>query len=353
MVLQQDKGSAPQPFDTGLPRTQSSEDVPRWLVVLGMAAACTLLVALLRYAIDLLGVVFLIILVGFSIRAVSDWLTEGESVSAWALAAVFAGLFGTVLVGFWLFGSRDMTTGALERGLPPPVLAVSDWFEAHGWGQRVLLGGGGAPLRRQHRECRGARSASAPSGGAVSPRAEPESLSAPASRASGSESSSRARKPASQASGGEAEAATTSPSGSSARRSPEPSGGGTATPMQEAASRPPVAEPVTQPAVEAASTGTSTTLVSSHSASAVGTSVRFTATVTADGSGVPTGVVVFFDGDRAIGTAAVHGPGPSVTAVLATLDLAIGDHEIAAEFHGSHGFLGSRSQAISQTITRH
>jgi hypothetical protein len=98
--------------------------------------------------------------------------------------------------------------------------------------------------------------------------------------------------------------------------------------------------------------GTSTTLASSHSASPVGTSVRFTATVTADGSGVPTGVVVFFDGDRAIGTASVHGPGPSVTAVLSTLDLAIGDHQIAAEFQGSHGFLGSRSQTISQTITR-
>ncbi len=248
---------------------------------------------------------FLIILVGFSIRAVSDWLTEGESVSAWALAAVFAGLFGTVLVGFWLFGSRDMTTGALERGLPPPVLAVSDWFEAHGWGQRVLLGGGGSPTAPSTPGTSAVpQSASAPSGGAVSPRAEPESPSAPASRASGSESSSRGRKPASQASGGEAEAATASPSGSSARRSPEPSGGGTDTPTQEAASPPPVSEPVTQPAVEAASTGTSTTLASSHSASAVGTSVRFTATVTADGSGVPTGVVVFFDGDRAIGTAA-------------------------------------------------
>jgi hypothetical protein len=351
MVLQQDKGSAPQPFDTGLPRTQSSEDVPRWLIILGMAAACTLLVALLRYAIDLLGVVFLIILVGFSIRAVSDWLTEGESVSAWALAAVFAGLFGTVLVGFWLFGSRDMTTGALERGLPPPVLAVSDWFEAHGWGQRVLLGeGGGASAPSTPGTS--ARSASAPSGGAVSPRAEPESPSAPAPRAIASESSSRGRKPASHGSSGEAEAATTSPSGSSAPRSAEPSGGGTDTPTQEASSPPPAPKPVTQPAGEAASASTSTTLASSDSASAVGTSVRFTATVTADGSGVPTGVVVFFDGDRAIGTAAVHGPGPSVTAVLATLDLAIGDHEIAAEFHGSHGFLGSRSQAISQTITR-
>ncbi len=177
MVLQQDKGSAPPPFDTGLPRAQSSEDVPRWLVVLGMAAACTLLVALLRYAIDLLGVVFLIILVGFSIRAVSDWLTEGESVSGWALAAVFAGLFGTAMVGFWLFGSRDVTTGALERGLPPPVMAVADWFEAHGWGQRVLLGGGGgatAPSRPGMSAV--PQSASGPSGGAVSPRSLPITL---------------------------------------------------------------------------------------------------------------------------------------------------------------------------------
>jgi hypothetical protein len=353
MVLQRDKGSAPPPFDTGLPRTQSSEDVPRWLVVLGIAAACTLLVALLRYAIDLLGVVFLIILVGFSIRAVSDWLTEGESVSAWALVAVLAGLFGTVLVGLWLFGSRDMTTGALERGLPSPVLAVSDWFEAHGWGQRVLLGA--SPTAPSTPGTSAVpQSASAPSGGALSPRADPEPPSPPASasRASGSESSSRGRRPAPQASGGEAEAATASPPGSPARPSQEPSGGGTDTPTQEASAQPPASEPVTQPAVEAAPTGTTTTLASSHSASAVGTSVRFTATVTADGSGVPSGAVVFFDGDRAIGTAAVHGPGPSVTAVLATLDLAIGDHQITAEFHGSHGFLGSRSQAISQTITR-
>ena len=353
MVLQQDKGSAPPPFDTGLPRTQSSEDVPRWLVVLGMAAACTLLVALLRYAIDLLGVVFLIILVGFSIRAVSDWLTEGESVSALGAGRRLRGpvrhCAGRLLaVRVARHDDRRARTGTaaasdggvgLVRGARLGTACAARWR----WRRHCAVNTGNVGVPGRHPR---------PSGGAVSPRAEPESPSAPASRASGSESSSRARKPASQASSGEAEAATTSPSGSSARRSPEPSGGGTDTPTQEAASSPPVSEPVAQPAVEAASTGTSTTLASSHSASAVGTSVRFTATVTADGSGVPTGVVVFFDGDRAIGTAAVHGPGPSVTAVFATLDLAIGDHEIAAEFHGSHGFLGSRSQAISQTITR-
>ena len=81
-------------------------------------------------------------------------------------------------------------------------------------------------------------------------------------------------------------------------------------------------------------------------------SVRFTATVTADASSVPTGIVIFFDGDTAIGTSAVHGADVSATAVLSTLNLAIGDHEITAEFHGTHGFLGSRSQPVSQTITR-
>ena len=72
----------------------------------------------------------------------------------------------------------------------------------------------------------------------------------------------------------------------------------------------------------------------------------------ADGTGVPTGSVAFYDGDRVLGSVPVHGTGASVTAVLTTLGLGIGDHEITAEFRGSHGFLGSRSQSISQTITR-
>jgi hypothetical protein len=41
-----------------------------------------------------------------------------------------------------------------------------------------------------------------------------------------------------------------------------------------------------------------------------------------------------------------------VTAVYSTLDLAIGDHQISAEFHGTSGFQNSRSAPISQTITR-
>ena len=144
MVFQRDKGAPPDSFETGLPPAQSGEDVPRWLVILGLVAALTLLVALLRYAIDLLGVVFVIILVGFAIRALSDWLTEGESVSGWAMSALSLGLMGTVLVGLWLFNSRDLASEALQSRLPGPIHRTVSWLEAQGWGQRVLLPGASA-----------------------------------------------------------------------------------------------------------------------------------------------------------------------------------------------------------------
>ncbi len=102
--------------------------------------------ALLRYAIDLLGVVFVIILVGFAIRALSDWLTEGESVSGWAMSALSLGLMGTVVVGLWLFNSRDHASDALQRRLPGPIHRTVSWMEAQGWGQRVLLPGGSSSV---------------------------------------------------------------------------------------------------------------------------------------------------------------------------------------------------------------
>src|SRR5262245_9857533 len=87
------------------PPARTSEDLPRWAFILVGAVALTFLLALVRFAIDLLGVVFLIILVGFSIRTISDWLTEEESVSAWAMSAVSTGLMGTMLVGLWIFSA--------------------------------------------------------------------------------------------------------------------------------------------------------------------------------------------------------------------------------------------------------
>ena len=115
--------------------------MPRWLVLLGVVAGFTLLVALVRYAIDLLGVVFIIILVGFAIRALSDWLTEGESVSGWAMSALSLGLTGTVLVGLWLVNSGNLSRSGLEQRLPGPIQRTVTWLEERGWGQRVLLPG--------------------------------------------------------------------------------------------------------------------------------------------------------------------------------------------------------------------
>src|SRR5262249_24586868 len=86
-----------------------SEDLPRWALVLVIATTLTLFFALIRFAIDLLGVVFLIILVGFSIRTVSDCLTESDTVSPWAVSAVSTGLIGTLLVGLWVFSSPDIS----------------------------------------------------------------------------------------------------------------------------------------------------------------------------------------------------------------------------------------------------
>jgi hypothetical protein len=344
MILQQDKGSAPQSFDTGLPRVQTSEDVPRWLIVLGMVAACTLLVALLRYAIDLLGVVFLIILVGFSIRTVSDWLTEGESVSAWALAAVFAGLFGTVLVGMWLFGARDIATGTLERGLPSPVMTVANWLEGHGWAQRVLLGsGGGITAPSAPRPT--AVASSAPRGSAASPRSEPAADPFQGIASDSTPPTARERKKQPRVGPDEAEASTRD----------EASSGGHGTGRRTPGSRSALdadGEGAVASRVADMSVPTTVLLATSRQSSLVGTSVRFTATVLSEGGGTPSGVVVFLDGDRALGMVPVRGGVTSATAVLSTLDLALGDHLISAEFHGSDGFLGSRSDPISQSITR-
>jgi Bacterial Ig-like domain (group 3) len=352
MVLQQDKGKNPSPFDTGLPRVQTSEDVPRWLLVLGIVAALTLLIALLRYAIDLLGVVFLIILVGFSIRAISDWLTEGESVSGWALAAVVAGLMGTVMVGLLLFGSRDVTEGYIESRMPSPILVVMNWLEDHGWGQRVLLAGGG-----------GAAPSSGPTvGGGGAPAAPPSGTSSPVSPSNSAGETSDGR--AGPRKGGSAdEAETAIPSGGSgANRPPHRVAAPPAAPAPVApapaptvAAEPPPAE-TTPPATpdEAASIATMIVVASSRSPSVVGTSVRFTATVKAVRPGPVSGFVVFYDGNVPIGTVPVRAVPPDGGAsVLSTLGLGIGVHEISAEFHGGRGLENSRSASLTQNITRH
>jgi len=121
-------------------RAAHVDDAPRWLVVAGAAAGIAVTLALLRYAIDLLGVVFVIVLVGTSIRTLTDWLTDSDGVSPWSIAAVFISLFGTAVVGLWLFeSSAARAAGRLEQRMPSFMVDAIDWAEARGWGHRVLL----------------------------------------------------------------------------------------------------------------------------------------------------------------------------------------------------------------------
>lgn len=322
MPFQRDNDASPDPLESGLPAAQSGQDVPRWLVVLGAAAALTLLVALLRYAIDLLGVVFVIILVGFALRALSDWLTEGESVSGWAVSALSVGLMGTALVGVWLFNSSDLTGPALGQHLPGPVQRTVLWLEEHGWGQRVLLpatgGGGGLGIRagsapgvsEQGEGSGPAPVAMAPMTPPVLPAPAP---SAPAPRAS--------RPGAPRTPAGAAEAAEHRPAEPAIRSEP-------AAPVARAATQVTLAVPST---------------------SVVGRAVRLLADVRATGAdSAPTGDVEFFAGQTSIGRAPLR----RGTALLVTLRLQIGTHVLTAAYHGDETHLPSRSAGVAHAVTR-
>ena len=332
MVFQRDKGAPSSSFETGLPPAQSGEDVPRWLVILGLVAGLTLLVALLRYAVDLLGVVFVIILVGFAIRALSDWLTEGESVSGWAMSAVSLGLMGTVLVGLWLFNSHDIASESLQNRLPGPIQRTVAWAESQGWGQRVLLpGSSGSGVLA------GGAGGAAESGGGVT-SAEAADPRGPLAMSPQPRSS-----PSLPVSG--AIAAVTRPRAAPARRTTPP-GEAEAAPTAGQADQTPGAVPAEPQPI---AVPTRITLTSSPARAVVGRSVRLTAQVRAVGAETsPTGTVVFSANDALLGRASVR----NGTAVLVTLNLAIGDHTLSAAYEGDGTHLPSRAASISQAVAR-
>jgi hypothetical protein len=322
MRFQRDNDSAPEYFDAGLPRAESGNDVPRWLVILGAVAGLALLVALVRYAIDLLGVVFVIILVGFAIRALSDWFTEGEAVSGWAMSALSLGLTGTVLVALWLSNSRDLTGGGLGSRLPGPVQRTVSWLEERGWGQRVLLpghaGAGSGGSGRLGAAVGGATGTSAPEppavGGISKPVLRPIPESAPSAACN---RSGRARGGTGGAGSTESDAAASQAASPSSATTPAP----VATRLR-----------LTAPA-----------------ASVVGLSVRLVAEIDATGSPQPpTGRVVFYTGGVEIGRATVRGR----TAVLSTLALELGEHELSASYEGDERHLASASASIGHTVRR-
>jgi hypothetical protein len=332
MLLQRDKGiGSPAQFNTGLPPVQTTEEVPRWLAIFGLTAALTLLVALLRYAIDLLGVVFLIIFVGFSIRTISDWLTEGESVSTWALGAVISGLAGTTFVVMWLFGSNSALEG-IESRLPAPVRASVGWLESHGWGQRVLLTERAGGFRS------GAQLARGGSGGGAATLAAPPSgpgIELPSLRSGDRRKKSRTKDDDI----GTAEASEVERRASGEQRSR--TRGVTSSTQAATDARP------------AANVETFTTIVTSRPSTVVGRSVKLTAFVTpASGSKPPSGVVVFQRDGVVLGTVTLRGGPDGSTASFTTTSLPIGDHDIVAYYPGDPGFSASYSPAVRQIVAR-
>ena len=93
-------------------------------------------------------------------------------------------------------------------------------------------------------------------------------------------------------------------------------------------------------------TTTNTSLTSSANPSTAGQFVTFTATVTPNGSGTPTGSVKFKDGGATLGSASLSGSQASYS----TSSLSTGTHSIAAVYGGDTNFSGSTSAALSQTV---
>jgi hypothetical protein len=93
---------------------------------------------------------------------------------------------------------------------------------------------------------------------------------------------------------------------------------------------------------------TSTTVASTANPSAFGESVNFTATVTAQTSGTPTGTVTFSDGNTTLGQATLT----NGTASYSTSALSTGSHSITASYSGDSNFTASVSTALSQVVQK-
>lgn len=99
--------------------------------------------------------------------------------------------------------------------------------------------------------------------------------------------------------------------------------------------------------VLAATTPTTTSLMSSTNPSTVGQPVTFTATVSPVNAPPPTGTVTFFDGATNIGSSPVNVSG---VATLTTSALAAGPHSITATYSGDANYAGSTSLPVAQVV---
>jgi hypothetical protein len=333
-------------------RGRSGAVVPRWVFIAGVTTAVALALVLLRFAIDLLGLVLVFVLVGFSVRALGDWLSDDDSVSGSSLLAAALSLAATIAVGVWLFDVRQIdATGAIQRRLPSSVTRAIDWAEERGWGQRILLPDGSSrqPARPSAPAVTGRPAPSlaieipAPSPPSVAPprpaapAAGTAAPSTPGARPrAGGRASARREQPA--RSGGARQPAGLSSDPGSATRVPEPRGTG-----QGAAA---ASVPAPAPAV------TRTLLTAWPAAAVVGTSVRLTATVESDAEPAPRGSVVFRLGDRVLGTARLRADGNASSGFIVVLDLPVGEHVIVADYAGDERHAPSRSAPVRQPVVR-
>ena len=90
---------------------------------------------------------------------------------------------------------------------------------------------------------------------------------------------------------------------------------------------------------------------SSNAMSVHGEAVTFTVTVAviAPWTGIPHGLVTFYDGESVLGTVEIDGTG---VAEFTTTTLDLGPHSITASYGGSDDFLASDSQPLSQTVSQ-
>ncbi len=104
--------------------------------------------------------------------------------------------------------------------------------------------------------------------------------------------------------------------------------------------------PVTQIVQKSSS---ATTLSSSNTDSTFSIGVTFTATVTSQTAGIPTGTVSFMDGSSTVGTTPLNASG---VATLTTGTLAVGSHSLTSVYSGDSNSSISTSPTVAQTVEK-
>jgi len=106
--------------------------------------------------------------------------------------------------------------------------------------------------------------------------------------------------------------------------------------------------PITQTVAQATS-GIVLALTAGATPSVFGETLIFTATVSPQFTGMPTGTVTFYDGSAVLGTGTLNG---SAHATLTTTALQVGTHSLTAVYAGDTNFIASTSNPITQTETQ-